>query len=781
VDKTWKEFGGKPGKKLDADENIRVGTDIIAKNAQTLKSFLNRDPRPAEIYAAHYFGPSGAKSFLSADPATPIVDILGKAAVKANPNLQGKNVGQVLAQLETKMGGKPANVSRETPEPAPSKALPASLPPMAATEESSAPASRLAGLGPGYQAALALSFLADTDEKEDRDVEKEPGIAEKWLAQQPTRPAVMSQFADLSIKSPFAEPEQQQPLMFNEGGEVTAEELAAASRPATVNPNIRRQGEAARRLAAMRDVNTLPDPRTYAAVSGFLGTAPDQMGFSAMHPDREGIKKAGEAGFYAGTALQVAPVAGKAAQMLGKMTGSALNERMLAGESLTPGFNTPAPINFAVKPRGGTFAYTPGDPDKVKPVSKLGKLVQGYETEARDLGAADELMAFLRAKAPKYFTTNFGTAGDPLRTALRERRIQPFGRDIENIKPELLDAAGRTDDVDNLQARIALERAYDYQTGITANAIKPEGSTWRFTPDMKEKISEKMGQEGVTTEFRNLPSVNAFAVDEFDAYPISTEMLRRMSENPSKLPPNLQRALQTAEPMYDAFPTMALLQPNNVIEALQQVPANKLKNMSFPEALIQGTQALAPVRDYLSAVALAEKGAKVPRKALDMFTTPVVEAPSFGGQWVTLDKSVAAKMEGKLMNHSVGDYNSGTSYGRTYTGLPYGGKKAFDEGLVRVYSLRDAEGLPKVTVEMAKSDGGKGNTWNVSQIRGRFNSEPLPETREDIFRLLNKIDSQDGLNEVKQNSYGRLPTGETGPGTVVEWGKEYDLWKQSAE
>lgn len=463
------------------------------------------------------------------------------------------------------------------------------------------------------------------------------------------------------------------------------------------------------------------------------------------------------------------------------MTGSALNERMLAGESLTPGFNTPAPINFAVKPRGGTFAYTPGDPDKVKPVSKLGKLVQGYETEARDLGAADELMAFLRAKAPKYFTTNFGTAGDPLRTALRERRIQPFGRDIENIKPELLDAAGRTDDVDNLQARIALERAYDYQTGITANAIKPEGSTWRFTPDMKEKISEKMGQEGVTTEFRNLPSVNAFAVDEFDAYPISTEMLRRMSENPSKLPPNLQRALQTAEPMYDAFPTMALLQPNNVIEALQQVPANKLKNMSFPEALIQGTQALAPVRDYLSAVALAEKGAKVPRKALDMFTTPVVEAPSFGGQWVTLDKSVAAKMEGKLMNHSVGDYNSGTSYGRTYTGLPYGGKKAFDEGLVRVYSLRDAEGLPKVTVEMAKSDGGKGNTWNVSQIRGRFNSEPLPETREDIFRLLNKIDSQDGLNEVKQNSYGRLPTGETGPGTVVEWGKEYDLWKQSAE
>jgi hypothetical protein len=548
VDKTWKEFGGTPGKKLDADENIRVGTDIIAKNAQTLKSFLNRDPKPAEIYAAHYFGPTGAKSFLSADPATPIVDILGKAAVKANPNLQGKNVGQVLAQLETKMGGKPAqqaNVSRETPprkflEPNPLEPLPP-----AAAAPATAMKEQVASLGPGYQAALALSFLADTDDKEDRDVEKEPGIAEQWLAQTASRPAALAQFADLSIKSPFAEPEQ--PQMFNEGGEVESlgskvlkatvpmdlrmlgstlfgnrdqiteknfnpEELAAmqqavdraaqrtgktekgsvqyvdyprgeeigpgfqpvgqtlgrfvyeksptgqtiitdkydfynegrkanvekyekmgsvekplsvaknmlknlfkgdfrqipgeladayigrdgrdvriqlpvkradgspeegerltpqqieriaaqeamereeASRPATVNPNIQRQGEAARRLAAMRDVNTLPDPRTYAAVSGFLGQAPDELGFSVMHPDREGIKRAGQAGFGVGTALQVAPIAGQAAKMLGKMTGSAMNDRLLAGQSLTPGFDTPAPINFAVKPRGGHFA-----------------------------------------------------------------------------------------------------------------------------------------------------------------------------------------------------------------------------------------------------------------------------------------------------------------------------------------------------------------------------------------------------------------------------------------
>lgn len=596
VDKTWKEFGGKPGKKLDADENIRVGTDIIAKNAQTLKSFLNRDPRPAELYAAHYFGPTGAKTFLSADPSTPIVDILGKAAVKANPNLQGKNVGQVLAQLETKMGGRPAaqNVSRETPEPVPAKALPPSLPPMAAAPMKE----QVASLGPGYQAALALSFLADSDDKPERDVEKEPGIAEQWLAQQATRPSALAQFADISIKSPFAEP--QQPQMFNEGGEVeslgskvlkaavpmdlrmlgstlfgnrdqiteknfnaeelaamqqavdraaartgrtekgsvqyvdyprgeeigpgyqpvgqtlgrftyergpngqmvitdkydfynegrkanvekyekmgsvekplsvaknmlknllrgdlrqipgevadayigregrdvriqlpvrrldggsaepTPEEIAAASRPATMNPMIQRQGEAARRLAAMRDVNTLPDPRTYAAVSGFLGTAPDEMGFSALHPDREGIKRAGQAGFGVGTALQVAPIVGGAMKLanIGPSSG---------------GKATAASQLGAVKPRGGHFAFegkTYGGPREqgqryvqADPNGGRVEVIQNY-VNTYLANTNDQLLnEWMRNKVAPYMRRDMGTETDQFVKAADEGRKLHF-------------------------------------------------------------------------------------------------------------------------------------------------------------------------------------------------------------------------------------------------------------------------------------------------------------------------------------------------------------------
>jgi hypothetical protein len=82
---------------------------------------------------------------------------------------------------------------------------------------------------------------------------------------------VPGELADAYIGRDGRDVRIQLPVKRADGGpaELTPEEIAAASRPATVNPNIQRQGEAARRLAAMRDVNTLPDPRTYAAVSGF--------------------------------------------------------------------------------------------------------------------------------------------------------------------------------------------------------------------------------------------------------------------------------------------------------------------------------------------------------------------------------------------------------------------------------------------------------------------------------------------------------------------------------
>ena len=65
---------------------------------------------------------------------------------------------------------------------------------------------------------------------------------------------------------------------------------------------------AAKKRAEDADVNLLKDPKTYAAVMGLLGEAPDEMGFSVLHPDAQGIKDVADPAFYAGTALGVAPL-----------------------------------------------------------------------------------------------------------------------------------------------------------------------------------------------------------------------------------------------------------------------------------------------------------------------------------------------------------------------------------------------------------------------------------------------------------------------------------------
>lgn len=106
------------------------------------------------------------------------------------------------------------------------------------------------------------------------------------------------------------------------------------------NPNIRRQGAKARALAAQRDVNTLPDPRTYAAVSGLLGTAPDEMGFSVLNPQYQAIQQVAQPAFALGTALGVAPAAGLIGKLGAKTLGPTaadMTERYMQRQGLMPG------------------------------------------------------------------------------------------------------------------------------------------------------------------------------------------------------------------------------------------------------------------------------------------------------------------------------------------------------------------------------------------------------------------------------------------------------------
>jgi hypothetical protein len=437
IDSTWKQFGGQPGKKLNPDENIRVGVDVIASNTDFLRRNLGREPSPSEIYTAHFFGPAGARTILNAAPDTPVSSLFSAQVLEANPHLKGKTAEQARQWLSKKMSGTTparARAQAQTPAPATAAPQPAVMEPPLGISASAAPragaraapvAASAEDLGSGYKAALALAFLGDEDK--DREVSDDElrarmnRIEDEEFAQQLADYKPVNALQDLEITA-LNPVKALQPVKMADGGEakkdepkhdsamrvrgaaraaldkvvslgmgpgmganlgynlykhfsgktpledllrdarqanqpidptrdmepmsttgglsggmppvrrsngspesgevaLTPEEIAAASRPATFNPQIARQGAAARALAAQRDVNTLPDPRTYAAVSGFLGQAPDQLGFSVFHPDLQGIKRAGEVGFAAGLVPAVAPVVAPVARAVGNAVG----------------------------------------------------------------------------------------------------------------------------------------------------------------------------------------------------------------------------------------------------------------------------------------------------------------------------------------------------------------------------------------------------------------------------------------------------------------------------
>ena len=102
---TWKAMGGDPKKKTDVDEQIRVGLDLIQDNDTKLGDALGRQPTPTESYTAHVVGLGKAIQMGQAAPDAKVEDILGEAAVKANPTLfKGKTVAQATDILGQKIG-----------------------------------------------------------------------------------------------------------------------------------------------------------------------------------------------------------------------------------------------------------------------------------------------------------------------------------------------------------------------------------------------------------------------------------------------------------------------------------------------------------------------------------------------------------------------------------------------------------------------------------------------------------------------------------------------------
>lgn len=108
--------------KSDPDLSREMTAAYAADNGQILAG-AGLPVTPGTTYLAHFAGPQGAVKVLQADPAAPVSSVLGEAAVKANPFLQGMTVGGLQSWADKKMGGQAA-----APQPAPVQAAPQPAP-----------------------------------------------------------------------------------------------------------------------------------------------------------------------------------------------------------------------------------------------------------------------------------------------------------------------------------------------------------------------------------------------------------------------------------------------------------------------------------------------------------------------------------------------------------------------------------------------------------------------------------------------------------------------------
>ena len=99
------------GLRYDANASAVMGAELTAGHAAYLKGRIGRDPTQGELYAAHFLGPDGAASLISASQSRPnaIAANLFPAAARANRSIfyrngHALNVTDVVANL-TRTGG----------------------------------------------------------------------------------------------------------------------------------------------------------------------------------------------------------------------------------------------------------------------------------------------------------------------------------------------------------------------------------------------------------------------------------------------------------------------------------------------------------------------------------------------------------------------------------------------------------------------------------------------------------------------------------------------------
>jgi hypothetical protein len=203
--------------------------------------------------------------------------------------------------------------------------------------------------------------------------------------------------------------------------------------------------------------------------------------------------------------------------------------------------------------------------------------------------------------------------------------------------------------------------------------------------------------------------------------------------------------------------------------------------MSFPEALIRGLQKTDIFRNEEAAIAREADGKKVPAALFERGVEPMASLGDFS--LVRVKTPFAVRLEGAAMKHSIGNYGTTMDYG-------FGGKQEFLDGNTKVFSIRDADNRPVVSMDV----DARYQTPSIGEIRAVFNSAPNAEEKQAVFKAFDTLYSNlspENLQELFQvlptNIYTKSREGKTLPKedrTIIYWWQEYTDYlkrKQNAD
>ena len=407
-----------------------------------------------------------------------------------------------------------------------------------------------------------------------------------------------------------------------------------------------------------------------------------------------------------------------------------------------------------IKPKGGVFPKAGTGSGIDNYLERVQELLARNAEGDLTIGQIKSINKFIEDKGRKYLTTTYGTGDDVLKEALLEGRLPTFGRDKKNFREYMLREA-RSGNPEALQD---FELSYDTRTGLGQFVVTP--SEHQAAANIRETASrqmlEKIKKEGVQEELITDPYLRRVETEDM-LKGFSPEYQKNLARNlmNRELGMNrpvdvtdetLIRAAQQGEVFYDipASPSLDFLEPKNLANSLATLNPDKLNNMSFAEAVVQGTKNTKLQRDWDEVIKKVESNKSIPKELYDIGTERF--RPMGEDRWVRLTTPQAVQLEGAAMHHSIGNYAKKGGYG-------VGGLDALLSGKAQLFSLRGKDGRPRITIEAQKNEDG---TLLVRQIKGNFNGVPEPQDQEIVVEFLKGLP----IDKIQPESYAKSATGE---------------------